>query len=106
MTAKPDKVKAGPQDPDPESVGLPVRVFLYTLDQVAMMLALSESYLRTRGLVYFHGRNTGAPKPDQLKATNIAPPESPPDWRIAEAELIRYCKRRGIRIYSRGWAVS
>lgn len=106
MSQKPDHLSGGARQPDPESVGLPVRPFLYTLDQVAMMLSLSESYLRSRGLVFFFGRMTGSPKPDQIKANNIALPEDAPDWRIAEAELIRYCRRKGIKIYSRGWAVS
>ncbi|MFD5451635.1 MULTISPECIES: hypothetical protein [Streptomyces] len=102
-TPKPDKVKGGPQDPDPESVGLPVRFMLMTFDQVAMQLSLSETYLASTGMVYYFGRSTGTPKPDQLKAYNIAPPTKKPEWRISEAEVIRYCKRRGIKIHLRGW---
>ncbi|MEU4066699.1 hypothetical protein AB0F25_30675 [Streptomyces wedmorensis] len=106
MNEKPDETRNGARQPDPASVGLPVRVFLYTLDQVAMMLTLDENYLKTRGLVYYFGRSTGTPSRDQLQAKNIMPPGGAPDWRIAETELIRWCKRRNIKVYSRGWATA
>lgn len=106
MEEQADKTPNGAREPDPRKVGLPVKVFLYTLDQVALMLALDEGYLADRGLVHYLGRSTGTPSRDQLKAKNIMPPDQKPDWRIAEAELIRYCKRRGIVIYQRGWATA
>lgn len=106
MTEKPNETARGARQPDPQSVGLPVRVFLYTLDQIAMMLSLDEGYMTSRGMIHYHGRSTGAPSPDQMQAKNIMPMNERPDWRVAETELIRYCKRRGIKIYSRGWAMA
>lgn len=91
--------------PDPASVGLPIKVFLYTLDQVASMLSLSVERLQRGGYIHYDGQTVGAPKADLLKAVSIAPPgSSNPEWRISEAELVRWMKRKGLRVYTRGYA--
>lgn len=94
-----------PKPPDPDDVGLPPRVFLYTLDQIAMMLELTLPYLKVRH-VYFDGASVGRKEHYQMMARNIAPPDDKADWRVTEVELIRWLKHKRIRLYSRGWATS
>lgn len=87
-----------------ESVGLPPRVFLYTLDQIAYMLDLKEERLR---IVYcwWEAREPGAQPPDKLAARNIAPEGETPDWRVTETELVRWMKRKRFKFHVRGWSV-
>lgn len=93
-------------EPRPESVGLPPRVFLYTLDQVAELLAMPLRTLRTKH-VYFEGYSLGGVKAFLMIARNIAPPgDEKPDWRIAENELVRWMKFKHFRFHARGWVVS
>ena len=83
-------------------VGLPVRVFLYTLDQIATILQVEEKDLRK--YVHFQDRSVGARPLDMMQARNIAPAGEKPEWRVADRELERWLSRRGFRIYVRGWA--
>lgn len=86
----------------PESVGLPPRPFLYTLDQISVILNISQSDVGRR-YVYYEGRSTGARSVRLLVARNINPdPEDKPDWRVAERELIRWMKTMGFKFYDRG----
>lgn len=86
-------------------VGLPPRPFLYTIDQIATILNLTEFEVNRRYL-YFEGRTVGAKTRDQMVARNIAPANSAPEWRIAELELVRWMRRKGFRYYDRGSARS
>lgn len=86
------------------SVGLPPKPFLYSLDQVAMLLDVSLAHLRTN-YIYFDGRSIGLAR-DRITARNIAPEGQAPEWRVAEAELVRWFKRKGFRFYDRGWLQS
>lgn len=87
---------------DPEKVGLPPRPFLYTIDQLSVILNLDEQQIKSRYL-HFEGRSIGAASRHLLLARNIAPtPTSPPDWRVAERELIRWLKFKGFKYYERG----
>lgn len=88
---------------DPSSVGLPVRTFLYTVEQIAFMLNLDESTVMRRGYLHFTGLSIGTPPPDLIAARNIAPPGQAEVWRVAEQELVRWLKRKGFHIYLRGW---
>lgn len=83
------------------NVGLPVRPFLYTLDQIATILSIDEQGLKS-GYVYFEGRSTGVRSLHLLLARNIAGPRSNPDWRVAEEELLRWMKLKGFRAYHLG----
>jgi hypothetical protein len=76
-------------------------VFFYTLDQIADMLAVEPTYLRSN-LVHFRGMG-GLDRADLLTAVNIAPDDGlhTQRWRIAETELVRWCKRKRVRIYGR-----
>lgn len=86
----------------PESVGLPPRPFFYTLDQIAVILNISQTDVERR-YCYFEGRSTGARSPRLLQARNINPdPKDRPDWRVAERELIRWMKMMGFKYYDAG----
>jgi len=88
--------------PRPESVGLPARPFLYTLDQIASILDLELRAMRVK-YIHFDQRTLGARRKDRLLALNIAPLGEKPDWRVEEAELIRWMKFKRIRYHERGW---
>lgn len=87
--------------PAREKVGLPPRAFLFTLDQVAMMIAVTERSLK-QAYVYFEGRSTGRRSLDLMIAINIAPEKEKPEWRVSERELIRWLKKKGFRYYEVG----
>lgn len=82
-------------------IGLPPRVFLYTLDQIAVMLDVSPTRI-AQAYVYFVGRSIGSRHKHLMVARNIAPPEDPPEWRIPEREFVRWMKHKGFRYYDRG----
>lgn len=77
----------------------PVRPFLYTLDQISSMLAIDERQLIAVYL-FLDGRSTFPKAKHHLTARNIAPPDHEPDWRVIEAELIRWLKVLGYSFYS------
>lgn len=87
--------------PGRESVGLPARVFLYTIDQISVMLDLSEKVIKDSYLFY-EGRTVGTKRRDLILARNIAPDNEKPEWRVTERELIRWMKVKGFRYYDRG----
>lgn len=80
------------------SVGLPPVIFLYTLDQIASMLNISEDSVRSRYL-YYVGRTPGTKKRHHMEAVNISPPEENADWRVSMNEFIRWLKRMGFKIH-------
>ncbi len=90
-----------PASLDAEAIGLPLRPFLYTLDQIGTMLVLDEKAVKKR--VHFEGRAPGVRPRDRLLARNISPVDLPPEWRVAERELVRWLKVMGFRLYERGW---
>lgn len=81
-----------------ESVGLPARPFLYSLEQISGLTAIPEKKL-TSIFVHFDGKTLGVHKKSQLMARNLAPPGRQPIWRVAESELIRWLRAHRIRIY-------
>ena len=85
----------------PQKVGLPPITFLYTLDQISTMLNLSHESFVAR-YVYFHLRNARPKRPDEMLARNIAGPGYNPDWRIPQAEFVRWLKFKGFRIVPGG----
>lgn len=82
----------------PENVGLPIRPFLYTLEQVATLISMRMQTLMNQ-YIYFEGRNTGTKSVHLLLARNIAKPTDKPEWRVAEREFIRWLRVKGFRIY-------
>lgn len=83
-----------------KSLGLPPRPILYTLDQIATILAVDMVSMRQR--VYFVGRTTVRRVPKMVAAHNISPPTIVPDWRVSEKELVRFFKECGFRVHRRG----
>lgn len=83
--------------PSPESVGLPVITFLYTLDQVASMLQMEPKEFASK-YVYFHMFMSGPKLRHHIRASNIAPQDEKPDWRISQQELITWLRRMGFRV--------
>lgn len=86
----------------PETMGLPPRLFLYALDQVATILDVELATLKKR-YIYFEGLSTGIAQRQLLIARNIADKGRYPDWRVAEKELIRWLRYRGFKYVERGW---
>lgn len=85
-----------------QKVGLPIRPFLYTLDQIGTILNVTVPNLRQSGYLYFDGRQPGRALPDELRCVNIAHPQTDkPDWRVEERELIRWMKRKGFKYVDR-----
>lgn len=86
----------------PAKVGLPPRPFLYTLDQIAVILNVETTAVEKQ-YVYYDGRSTGIMSTRLLLARNICPDRTArPDWRVAERELIRWMKVMGFKYYDRG----
>lgn len=80
-------------------MGLPRRPFLYTIDQIADLVGISEQRLKVEYL-HFTGRTIGKIRWDMLQAIQIAPCScGREEWRVEEEELIRWLKRAGMRIY-------
>jgi hypothetical protein len=80
-----------------------MRPFLYTVDQLAEMLSLTESYIR-RYLLHYEGRSTGAPRKDQMLARNIAPADAPKaEWRVSDFEFRKWMRLKGFKYYERGY---
>lgn len=87
-----------------ESVGLPPRIFLYTVDQIAVVLNVSELHVK-RHVLHYDGRSPGRCPKDKMLARNIADPGVRPDWRVAERELVRWLKHKGFHFADRGWVI-
>lgn len=86
---------------DKSHVGLPPRPFLYTVDQLSVIIGLPESELH-RVHLFHEGRDIGTRERHQMWARNIAGPDDKPDWRVAEKELIRWMRLKGFKYYDRG----
>jgi len=97
-----DRVPHPENPPNRKAVGLPVRPFLFSLEQVSVMLDLDVKTMISAGYAHLEGRSIGAARRDQFIARNIAPPDQKPEWRVAELELIRWLRRKGFRYYDRG----
>jgi hypothetical protein len=85
----------------PQSVGLPTVTFLYTIDQIAAMVGHEYNSFVGR-FVFFHLRNTRPKRPDEMLARNIAKPGDPPDWRIPQAEFVRWLRFKGFKVIPGG----
>ena len=84
-----------------EKFGLPPRPFLYTVDQLSVILQISEKALHIHHL-FHEGRDVGTRARHEMFARNIAAPDEKPDWRVAERELIRWMRLKGFKYYDRG----
>jgi len=77
-------------------INLPLTNFLYTLDQVALILSVDDATLRNH-YIYFEGRSAGL-RTGKMTARNIAPATAPPDWRVAEVHLRNYLSLKGYQV--------
>lgn len=94
-TGRVRRAQAKPLAPSLAPVTLPSPPFLYTLDQVALIVAWSKDKLHRR--TFYLLRSTGVKSRDDLEAFNIAASGEKPDWRVSEQELIRWLRRHGYR---------
>lgn len=78
-------------------LGLPPRVFLYTVDQVALMLGVTEASVKRH--LHFMGRSPGPCPSGKLAARNIAAEGERPDWRVAEDDFVRFVRRAGFEVF-------
>ncbi len=83
---------------DARRMGLPIRPFHYSVDQIAEILSLSTNRVRVH-YIYYEGRHTGLAPKDRMVAKNLNPTPGQVDWRVSEVEFIRWLKRQGYRIY-------
>lgn len=77
-------------------IELPVVDFLYTVDQIAMLLGVPEEVVRAHYL-FFDGRSTGTQR-GKMRARNIAPDDATPDWRVSGTQFKMYLQRRGFTV--------
>lgn len=84
-------------------IELPSRPFFYTFDQLETLLNMPQKVLLTH--VHLGGYSPGRQTPDLMLATDNSPQNSSrPDWRVEEAELVRWLRRRGYTV-TRGQVV-
>jgi hypothetical protein len=83
-------------------VQLPPRLFLYTMDQVAVILDVTIDQVRQH-LAYYEGRSVGRSRKEEIRFRNIAAPDEKPDWRVTEHDLVRWLKFKGYKFYDRGY---
>lgn len=84
-----------------DAVMLPYRPFLFTVDQIAVLMNVDSKTVLAQYL-YFEGRSIGSRTGHLMIARNISPPDQKPEWRVAERELIRWMRLKGFRYYERG----
>lgn len=91
----------------PQNIGLPVRPFLYTLDQIATLIDISVAKLKQIYL-HFAGRSVGPHRADKILTHDISPRGKglKPEWRVSEQELVRWLRFRGFRVHERTWAAT
>lgn len=76
-------------------VNLPAREFMFTLDQIAIMLDVSQKFLES-DVIFFHGRSVGSRRM-KLTAINIALPDKSPVWRVSETAFKIWLRHKGIQ---------
>jgi len=90
--------------PERDKIGLPPRIFMYSPDQLAALLSVKESYVM-KTLLFYDRREPGIRPREKMRAVNIAPEGETPLWRVAENELLRYLRLKGIKFYDRGFGL-
>lgn len=93
-----------PHEESRKEVGLPVRPFLYTLDQIAGLLSMSKDTLH-RLVIYYEGRSVHRRTPEDLQFINLAKRGVKPEvWRCSEEEFIRWMRFKGFKVRDSSWA--
>lgn len=86
-----------------DRVGLPVKPFLYTIDQIAMLISVDERKVRNT-LLHYQGKSVGAVPKDKMLARDISPDDAEkPDWRVSEKDFVRWLRFKGFRYHERGY---
>ena len=85
-----------------DKLGLPPRIFFFTIDQIATLIELDEKYIKDH-LLHYEGRSPGICPRGIMHALNMAPEGEKPEWRVSEQSFMRYLRVRGIRFYERGY---
>lgn len=84
-------------------LGLPIRPFFYTVDQIAMLIEVDDVYVK-RSLLYYMGRTVGPCPRDKMKAIDISPDSAEkPEWRVPERDFMRWLRFKGVKISNRGY---
>ena len=78
-------------------VFMPTLTFLFTLDQIASMLGMSEHDLHYKH-IWFLQRSTGRKYRHQMVARNIAADTDKPDWRVSHQDFVRWLNANGFEI--------
>jgi hypothetical protein len=85
------------------NVELPERVFLFTVDQIATMMEVSEQQVYDNYLFY-EGRSVGVRPKGKMLARDISPEDAPrPEWRVTDREFTRWMRFKGFRFHTRGY---
>lgn len=77
-------------------IQLPLVQFLFTLDQVAMLLNITETDLAQRYL-FFEGVSTGISR-GRMRARDISPTPDRRDWRVGYSEFRLFLTTKGYRV--------
>lgn len=86
-----------------QAVGLPPQPFLYTLDQIAQIVNVTHRTLVK--YLHYSGVSPGKCPEGKMLAANLASAGEAPDWRVADAELIRWLRHKGFRVYD-AWSLA
>ena len=86
-----------------QAVGLPPQPFLYTLDQIAQIVQRTPATVAT--YLHFAGVTPGKCPEGKMLSANLANVGEPADWRVADAELIRWLRHKGFKVYD-AWSLS
>ncbi|ADD80839.1 gp053 [Rhodococcus phage ReqiDocB7] len=82
-----------------DAIELPLKTFMYTVDQIAYMFDISEKHLREK-ILFYVGREMKKQDPMMLRAINIRGLNEAAEWRVTEEELIRWCRKRKVNFYT------
>lgn len=81
-------------------IDLPPKPFLYTIDQVATLISVPMNGIKKH--LFYRGVDTGRSPGHLMRAIDISNPEDAfHDWRVEEAELVRWMRKRGVSTYRR-----
>lgn len=78
------------------AVFVPKRTFLWTIDQIATMLALSEARVRQEFL-YYPGRSSGQVNGRMIARNINLDQKASPEWRVSDEEWSAFLRRKGFR---------
>ena len=79
-------------------VNFPPREFMFTIQQVCLMLDVSRKYFDER-VAFYRGRSVGRGG-GRLRCVNIAAADADPLWRVSETDLKLWLRRKGIAFHT------